>query len=361
MLKRGKKKWIIAIILLVALIGGYTIITLTAGVDAEVVIVDKGPVCRLIKEIGTVESENSIIISSNFTGEIKGLVALLGDLVKNGDTLLTGDKDIALLDLKSLKAQLSGLEISHSRAKEIAGRNKELYEQGALSREEYDAALATERALAAEVSSLRYSIESYAKTSSTTGIVSPINGTITDVFVKEGEYVGVGAPLFEIADLERLYIKVNLISEDADMVDVGDQTLIYLEKGGDTTATGRVRRIHFKAKEEVSGLGIIQKRVTVEIEMNPDIAPRLGSDIDLAIVAEEKEAVVRVSAESIFSLDGLSYIYVVDNGRARLRQVEKGLEGDNYTEIISGLIGGETVIHSPGNDIVDGVSLRLAL
>lgn len=360
MKKRRKKKWIIAVVVIVALAGAYAVTVFSGGVEADVVTAEKGLVRKLIKETGTVESDNSIIISSAFSGEIKGLVGSTGDLVNSGELLLTGDKGVAQLDLKSLRAQLSGLEISYSRAKETAGRNKTLYEQGALSREEYDTALAAEKELEAQVSSLRYSIESYAKASGSSGVTSPINGTITEVFVKEGEYVTVGAPLFEIADLDKLCIKANLISEDADMVEVGDEVLIYEEKGGGLPAVGsRVRRIHLKAKEEVSGLGIIQKRVAVEIEMSPGISPRLGSDVDLAIIVVEKEAELQVPLGSVFQMDGNSYVYVSEGGKAVLRQVEKGLEGDGHVEITSGLTSGERVIVSPGNDIEDGTKLKL--
>lgn len=355
---KGKKKWIAAIALIVALVGGYIFITFSGGVEVDTVTVDKGAVQKLIKEIGTVESENLVVVSSNFSGEVEGLSTSIGASVNLGDLLLTSDKGVSNLDLKSLKAQLSGLEISHKRARDITNRNKSLYDQGAASREEYEAALASERELEAQISSLKYSIESFAKSSETKGITSPITGTVTEVFVKEGEYVTVGTPLFEIADLKQLYIGVKLIEDDADLVEAGDSVLIYMKSNKDLPVTGRVRRIHLKSKEEVSGLGIIQKRVGVEIEIDTDIILRLGSDIELAIIVSEKETVLRVPIDSVFQLDGDFYVYVVDDGRARLRIIEKGLEGDEYVEIVSGLKTADKVILSPGNDIDDGTRLK---
>jgi len=355
----GKKKWIAAAALIVILASVYAATTFSGGVKADVITVEKGEVCKLIREVGTVESDNSIIISSAFTGEIKGLVGSTGDLINAGELLLTSDNSVAQLDIKSLRGQLSGLEISYSRAKEIADRNKILFNQGALSREEYDAALASKRELEAQVSSLRYSIESYAKASGISGITSPIKGTITDVFIKEGEYVSVGTPLFEVADLDMLYIRTNLIAEDADVVETGNEVLIYAEKGDLPLTGSSVRRIHFKAKEEVSGLGIIQKRVTVEVEILPDVELRLGSDVDLAIIVAKKKDVLRIPIGSRFQIEGNSYVYVAEGGRARLREIEIGLEGDDYVEIVSGLSDGETVILSPGNDIDDGKKISL--
>ena len=359
MKKSIKKKWIIAITVLLVLIAASIGVLYTGGIEADTVTADEGPVRKLIKETGTVESGSTIVVASNFSGEIKGVIVSEGDFVNAGDLLVTGDESVAQLDLKSLRAQLSGLEVSLGRAREAVRKNKTLYEQGALSREEYDASTAAERELAAQVSSLRYSIESFAKSSGATGVTAPMDGTITEVYAKEGEYTAVGAGLFEISDLEDLYIGVDLIAEDADKVEAGDSVLVYAGDSGGLPATGSsVRRIHLKAREELSGLGIIQKRVKVEIRMEPSISLRLGSDVDIEIIVDEKENVLRVPVNAVFKLDGNHFVFVAEDGRARMRQVETGLEGDDHIEIISGLTKGELVIQSPGNEIEDGVRLK---
>ncbi|GAB1477256.1 HlyD family efflux transporter periplasmic adaptor subunit [Bacillota bacterium] len=359
-MKKGKgKKWIAVIALLLAVIASAIGINYTGGVQAEVAAADEGPVKRLIKETGSVESGNTIVIASNFSGEIKGLVVSEGDSVKAGDILITGDDSVARLDLKSLRAELSALEISYGRAGEAVKKNKALYDQGALSREEYNGAAAAEKQLAAQVSSLRYSIESFTKASGALGVTAPFDGTITEVYAKEGEFATIGTSLFELADLEDLYIEVNLIAEDADKVEEGDQVLVYKDDSGGLPAAGSsVRRIHLKAREELSGLGIMQKRVKVEIQTDPGFNLRLGSDVDVEIVIDEKEKVLRVPENAVFQQDGNHYVFVAEGGKAHLRQLETGLEGDDYIEIFSGLTTGEKVIRSPGNEIEDGVRLK---
>lgn len=359
-MKKGKtRKWIIGIAVVLVIIAVAMGTIYTGGIEAELAAADQGEVMRLIKETGSVESGNTIVVASNFSGEIRGVVVSEGDSVKAGDLLLTGDEGAAQLDLKSLRAELSGLEVTHRRAVEAVKKNKTLYDQDALSREDYDAAVAMEKQLAAQVSALRYSIESFAKTSGASGVTAPIDGTITEVYAKEGEYAVVGSGLFEISDLEDLYIEVNLIAEDADKVEAGDQVLVYTGDSGGLPATGsNVRRIHIKAREELSGLGIMQKRVKVEIQTDSGISLRLGSDVDIEIVIDQKKNVLRVPENAVFQQDGNHYVFVAESGKARLRQVETGLEGDDYIEIISGLSRGEEVVRSPGNEIENGVRLK---
>ncbi|HOA42777.1 MAG TPA: efflux RND transporter periplasmic adaptor subunit [Bacillota bacterium] len=202
-------------------------------------------------------------------------------------------------------------------------------------------------------------MESFAKASGVSGVTAPISGTITEVYVREGEYTAVGAGLFEVADLDNLYIKVDLIAEDADLVKERNEVLVYGEGPGQLPAEGSsVCRVHLKAKEALSGLGILQKRVTVEVSMDQSLSLRLGSDVDLAIVVEEKDNVLRVPDSAVFKMNENWYVFAAKKGKASLRQIETGLEGDGFVEIISGLSEGERVIVSPGNDIEDGIKLK---
>ncbi len=359
-MKKGNiKKWIALGCAVLVIAAAYASFLYTGGVEADIVTAEKGTIRKVIKETGTVVSDAVITVSADFSGEIKGILVGEGDQVKEGDLLLTGDESAALLDLKSLQAQLSGLLVSHARAKETAARSKTLYEQGALSREEYDASLAAEKEMAAQVSSLRYSIESFAKTSGASGVTAPRGGTVTEVYVKEGEYTSVGAGLLEISNLDTLYIEAGLVSEDADLVREGNRVSVYGADAGGLPAMGSsVRRVHLKAREVMSGLGILQKRVMVEIATDPALKLRLGSDVDIEIVVAEKDNVLCVPKDAVFEMDHEQYVFVSEEGKARIRQVETGLEGDDFIEITFGLQEGDRVLSSPGNEIEDGVRLK---
>jgi len=104
--------------------------------------------------------ERGILLSENLA---KTLKAEKGDLIRIR-SLLTEKEDVEIpvagvvkqslgMNLKSMRAQLSGLEASYAMAKETVSKNKILYEQGVLSRQEYDRAVTAERELAAQISS----------------------------------------------------------------------------------------------------------------------------------------------------------------------------------------------------------------
>ena len=319
--------------------------------------VDQGPVEKLLKETGTVESKSSVTVTAKTAGDIKGLTVEEGDQVKAGDTLMTSGGTGAVLDIKSQQAEMAGLQVQYSQARELANKNRALYEQGALSYEAYHASDTEAAQLAAQISSLQYSIQSYAETSGAQGVVAPMDGVLTGVYVKEGESVA-GAPIFEISNLSDIYVKTDFIAEDADQIHEGDTVRIYNKDAGFSDEKGTVRKIFLKAEDKMSDLGVNQKRVTVEISFGTDQPIRLGSDVDVEVTAEQKSDILRVPDLAVFEKNQKNFVYVIDGGKAVLREVKTGLEGEDFMEVISGLSKGDKVIVSPSDDISDGVRIK---
>lgn len=348
---RKNKRWMILGGCVIAVAIMAVVAVSLNGILVEAAIVETGQVVKLIKESGTMESESAIRITAQNTGEIKDLRVSEGDEVKLGDVLMTRKETSAQLDIKSLQAELSGLQTQYNQARDLAEKNKILYAEGALSYEEYNQSNTAAKQLSAKVSALNYSIQSLVETAELSGVVAPIGGVLTGVFVKEGESVVQGEQLFEISNLNDMYVKVDLIAEDADRVKVGNAVRVYNDdiKFSDDKAT--IKKIHLKAQEKLSDLGVKQKRVTVEVSLSKEVPIRLGSDLDVEITVDQKKKALRISDMALFELDHKDYVYVIENGKATLREVVIGIEGEDFTEITSGLSEGETVILSPNDEI----------
>ncbi|MDD4681251.1 MAG: efflux RND transporter periplasmic adaptor subunit [Clostridia bacterium] len=356
-LKIGKR-WliIIAVVLLAAL---SVAVFLNTEISVKAATVDQGEIKRILKESGTVESVRSIMVTAKSSGEIDNLLVEEGQSVKSGDLLMSSDGTSAELDIKSLQAELSGLRVQYSQAKDMAGKNKSLYEQGAMSYAEYNASNTAAKQLAAQISSLQYAVESYAVSSGAAGFTAPSDGVITGVYVKEGESVVAGALLIEISDLNEIYVKADFIAEDADLIREGDAAKIYNEDSDFSDENGFVKKVHLKAENKMSDLGVNQKRVTVEISFGTTDKIRLGSNMDVDITVEKKDNVLRIPDLAVFEKEKKNYVYVIEEGKAVLRKIETGLEGEDYMEVVSGLSEGQTVILSPDDEISDGVKVKI--
>ena len=351
------KKPIIAIGIVV-IIGALVATYISSGVPVDSSYVSEGTVTKLVSESGTVESRSSVRLNAKQSGEIKGMLVEEGDAVQKGDQLVTGDGTSADLDIKSLEAELRGVQAQYNQASDLAKKNKILYNQGAISGQEYQQAQTIANQLSAQVDALRYSIASYANSSGGTGLTAPIDGVITGIFAKEGESIIMGQPIIEISNLKDIYVAVDLIVGDADLVKENSKVRVFDKDSGFDDSNGKVSKVHLKAQDYLSDLGITQKRVRVEIQLSQEKTPRLGSNVDIEIIVGQKLNVLRVPDTAIFQLQGVPHVYVVDNRKAILREVSLGLEGEAFVEIISGLELNEEVILSPGNDMGNNVRVK---
>jgi len=354
----AKNKKLIIGIGIVVILGAVIASYISSGVPVDSAYVSEGTVTKLVSESGTVESRSSVLLTAKQTGEIMGILIEEGDSVQKGDHLVTGDGTSANFDIKSLEAELRGLQAQYNQAADLARKSKILYNQGAISNLEYQEAQTMAKQLSAQVDALRYSIDSYANSSGGAGLVAPIDGVITGIFAKEGESIMMGQPLIEISNLEDIYVAADLIVGDADLVEAGNKVRIFDKDSGIDDNNGKVIKVHLKAQDYLSDLGITQKRVRVEIKLSQEKTPRLGSNVDVEITVAQSLNVIRVPDTAIFEVNGISNVYVIESRKAKLREVSLGLEGEDFVEIMSGLEPKEEVILSPGNDIGNNVRVK---
>ena len=192
-------------------------------------------------------------------------------------------------------------------------------------------------------------------------IHAPTSGQVLRVHQESETVVQAGAPILDLGDPYGLEIVAEMLSEDAVRIEPGARVEIAEWDGTDRMLRGRVRLVEPLGFEEVSALGVREQRVNVIIDlMDPEEDWRglgHGFRVEAAIVLWEAEAVLRVPVSSLFRQDGAWHCFVVEQGRARLRQVEIGHLNDQYAEILNGLSRGEAVVLYASDSVSDGARL----
>jgi HlyD family secretion protein len=325
------------------------------GIEVDTAIVKKGNIYYFVEEVGTVQSHNQREISINASGIVSDLKHKIGDEVKKGDILLTLDMNASDLEIKSLESRLNGLIPSYEEALRNVQNNETLYQQGAISYEAYQESTIIEQQKKSQISEIQYNIKQLKEIKETGSVDSPITGIITEIYVQEGETVLNGTPILEVADLEDLYIKVDLLTNEANDIAVNAPVSISSEDLDlSIEDAGKVIKIHPKAHTKLSDLGIEQKRVTVEIQVNDITHLKLGYDIDVAILSQSKENVLIIPETAIFEIGKEEYVFVAENGKAALRKIETGLKSKDNIEVINGISENDKVILSPSDQVEEG-------
>ncbi|WP_167613354.1 HlyD family secretion protein [Maribellus sediminis] len=81
-------------------------------------------------------------------------------------------------------------------------------------------------------------------------IVAPVNGTILETYIEQGEMASPGKPLFKIADLEHLTLKVYVSGAQLPKVKIGQEVIVLIDKSAteNQTLSGKVDWISSEAE-----------------------------------------------------------------------------------------------------------------
>ncbi|WPU96144.1 efflux RND transporter periplasmic adaptor subunit [Mucilaginibacter sabulilitoris] len=188
------------------------------------------------------------------------------------------------------------------------------------------------------------------KNLSDTRLYSPISGVLLKKQAEEGEIVSVGMPLFVVSDIRKVKVQAYVPEAELHEVKLGQMANVYVAALGKTFA-GKVTEVGSAADATSRAFGI-----KIEVE-NPGLLIRPGMIADARIAGSNKKQAILLPAECIQQdMANQSYVFVVDRAqnKAFKRRVSLGSMFENRIEIVSGLIGTETIVINGQKKLSDG-------
>jgi hypothetical protein len=185
---------------------------------------------------------------------------------------------------------------------------------------------------------------------------SQTEGIVIKKNVFEGMKVTPGMELFTIADLSRVWAIASVYEYELPFLSVGQETVMSLPYEPGTTYQGKVTFIYPY---------LSPKTRTVQVRMefdNPDLKLKPDMYADVLITSKTEEDVLKVPSEAILRT-GYRDIVITSPGDNKFlpKEVRVGPEGEDMTQILSGLEEGEIIITS-GQFLIDSESnLREAI
>ena len=402
------------------LVGGYALLVAGRGPDAAEV--DTGAVTRKARFQSSVSASGEIVatryadIGSSAMGKIVSLPVAEGDRVRAGQLLARIDPVQAESDASGAVAQVRALEAEQAAAaqqvraatadREAAEarardadqqftRKKELSDAGLIPASEFDSAKAATATTAAQVASAAAAVERarqaleaatrrvaqavaqvrrasdlVAKTS----IVSPIDGTVTRLRVREGEMVVVGiqnqpgTTLMTISDLSVIDAEVKVAEADVLRVKVDQPATVTLEALPGRAFPGRVVEIGASALP-VTGTGAAAREFKVVVRLDePDAGLRPGLTGDAEIVTAQLSEVLTVPLQSVVLRRAgpddpeRSGVLVVNGDRVTFTPVTPGIIGGLDIQV-TGVSEGAPIVVGPFQvlrELSDGALVRVA-
>jgi HlyD family secretion protein len=188
-------------------------------------------------------------------------------------------------------------------------------------------------------------------------ITSPVSGTMLRVFQENEAVVQPGTPLFELGDVGDLEVIAEVLTTDAVRIQPGAPVIVE-RWGGPKPLHARVRRVEPSAFTKESALGVEEQRVNVLADFEDSAEARQGLGdgyrVELRIIIADVRDALLVPVSATFRRGAGSAVFVLTNGRARLREIQLGRRNENDAEVLGNASSGEQLVLYPGEALRDG-------
>lgn len=172
-------------------------------------------------------------------------------------------------------------------------------------------------------------------------LTAPISGTVMTLDFAVGDQVSAGAGI-TIADLSKPYLDIYLDATDWDKVAAGYDANVTFDALPDQTFTGKVTEVD-PGLYTSGNTTAVHGRVLID-PPSPEINLPIGSTASVDVIAAQAKNAVLVPVSALHEYATGKYAVFVDqNGKLTVRNVEIGLMDLVNAEVKSGLQAGEVV------------------
>lgn len=344
-------------------------------VPVEVKAAARGDIYDLVRVNGRVSPAVEINVFSKLAGKVESVNYDIGDRVKKGDVLFALERTDFINQVKQAEAALSMAEANYSslaggtllkqleqaeanylNAKENYERMKALYEEGAVSKQQFEgvelqftlakaqyesaviAAPSNLKAAEAQVKQAQAALELARSQLENAVVVSPVSGIVAAKNVNPGEMVSPGMPVFTIVDLDKVFVEVNISESIINRVQIGQEVQVRVSSAGNGEFKGIVTNISPSADPRT-------RAFLAKIELdNPGHRLKGGMFAEVILPTDKRENVILVPQEAVLDMGNEKIVFVVMENTAYRRSVAVGIKDGRDIEIVSGIEEGENVV-----------------
>lgn len=322
-------------------------------VPVEVVTAVSRNVPVRLEALGTVTPIASVAIKARLESVITQVHFHDGAMVKAGDLLFTLDSRQLEAEIRRVEAVIAGAEAQQEQAERDVKRYGELIQKNATTQVTLNNAQTQVNVAGALAASNRATLENLKVQLDWTRIRAPISGRISQANVKVGNFVRPAdtAPLATINQIRPVYVTFGLPQgqlPDLRKALAAETATVDARAPGETrTANGQVTMIE-NTVDPTTGMVLV--RATMD---NSDEVLWPGTLVNTQVILRNEKVVVVPSPAVQVSQRG-PFVFIVDDGVAKVRPVTVDRTVDMQSVIGKGLDGGETVVLDGQLLLVDG-------
>ncbi len=311
-----------------------------SGISVEVAKVTTQKLAKSITAVGSLRSDESIVVRPEVAGRIAEILFREGQRVERGATLIKIDASVQRAELEQAKANLSLNQSKLDRA-------LDLQKKGFISSQAREEAENNFR-----VAQAAFDLASARLTK--LDIKAPFSGLVGLRLVSVGDYVKDGQDIVNLEEVDPLKVDFKVPEIYLKQVAVGQSLQINLDAFPDQIYPGNVYAIN--PLVDANGRSIVI-RATVK---NPRAVLRPGMFARVRLLLNEDRDSLVVPEQALIPVGDDKFVYKVVDSRALRVKVEVGQRRDGKAEIIQGLAASDVIVTAGQTKVRDGVAVRVA-
>lgn len=250
-------------------------------------------------------------------GEVREILVEEGDDVASGQILARLDGDRLRLEKEQAKANLHKLQRDFQRNLDLKGRG--LISEGDFEKIQY------------EMEALQATFDLATLEFGYTEIRAPINGVVSERFIKIGNTIDVNAPTFQVTSLEPLISYLHVPEREYRQIDPGQLATIQIDALADTKFEAIVARVSPVVDSETGTF-----KISIEVsDPSRRLKPGMFGRID--IVYDMHANAMQIPRSAIVEEAGQSAVFVVEDNIAERRLIRTGFTEGGQIEVLEGL------------------------
>lgn len=304
--------------------------------------------------VGRTDAKETVEIRARVEGFLKNRLFEEGSLVKAGDVLFEIESRQYDEAIRRAQADLDRQQALLAKAATDLSRFETLYKQRAISRDEYDTKVTSQKDMAAQAERAKAELETARRDLSYTKVTAPISGRIGRSLVKPGTLVGKGENtlLAEISSVDPIYVDFN-ISEREYLMLVRD--MIEAKKQGRPDDPTQLTLIladdsvyPHPGQADMADRAIDTKTGTLPVRAffpNPDGILKPGQFAKVKALIDTRKGALCVPRQAVLDIQGAKTLYVAGkDGTVEAKTVTLGPVVDDLVAVTQGLAPADAVI-----------------
>ena len=296
-MKKNNKRWIIWLVAGIVAIGGiwfYLKKNDQIKIQLQTTKPVTGDISTSITATGKVQPVDTVAVGTQVSGTINHLYVDFNSKVKKGQLLASIDPTLLREQMLQIRANLESAKSNLAFNQNNYDRQTQLYKVGAISKSDFQTAQNQYNAAKAQLAATTAQLAAANKNLSLTNIYAPIDGTVLNRNVSEGQTVASSfstPTLFSIAkDLSKMQVQAYIAEADIGNVQVGQKSTFTVDAFPDETFNGEVSEVRMHPTVSSN----VVNYITIIGTDNSDMKLKPGMTANISVVTSNIPNVMKI-------------------------------------------------------------------